>query len=431
MKPGLSLDQTPPLHIPLRFFLSGSVFGVFAGLLFAFSGDALASRWTPQMLAITHALTAGFMLQVMCGALLQVLPVVIGSGLPRPAFTGGLIHGAITLGCAALVGGFLTAAPALYATAGLLLAGGLAPLVLLGMRKILSTSGNKEVRQGLFLALAALLVTASIGAAMAWARGGWASVQALSLHDLHARWGLAGWGLLLLAGTAYQVVPMFQLTPAYPTWMRRWFAPALFGALMLGILPAVPDWLTNLLPTIAAAVFAITTLQVQSRRKRARVDSTFHFWRLAMVVTLLVSAMLVLTPWITAPRFQIAIGILILHGGFSSVMVGMLYKIVPFLVWLHLTNKGCRAPLMNQIISEARMTRHLLVHMLGLGAALASLWLGPLTVISGLLVAASYALLGTNLLQAVRCYRTARDEAHPRRSRAREETINPRSRQAA
>ncbi len=431
MKPGLSFDQTPPLHIPLRFFFSGSAFGIFAGILFAFSGDAFASRWTPQVLALAHALTAGFMLQVMCGALLQLLPVAVGSGLPHPAFTGRLIHGATTLGAAALIGGFITSQPGLYVTAAVLLAGGLAPLILLGAMKLLGTTGSKEVRQGLFLALAALLVTASIGAAMAWARGGWASVQALSLHDLHARWGLAGWGLLLLAGTAYQVVPMFQLTPAYPAWMRRWFAPALFAMLMLGVLPAVPNWLANLLPTVAAAVFAIATLRVQSQRKRPRVDATFRFWRLAMVVTLLAAAMLAVTPWIASPHFEIAIGILILHGGFSAVMVGMLYKIVPFLVWLHLTNQGCRAPLMNQVIAETRMNRHLQLHIAGLGVALVSLWLGALTAPAGLLIAGSYLLLGMNLLQALRCYRSALGEAHPRRSENHGGTINPRNRQAA
>ena len=431
MKGGLNFEQTPPLQLPLRFFLSGSAFGILAGLLLAVSGDALASRWTPQMLALTHAFTAGFMLQVMCGALLQVLPVAIGGGVPRPILTGGLVHAAITLGAAALIGGFLSAEPTLYVLAGLLLAGGLVPMSMLGVIKLLRGGGARDVRQGLFLALAALFATVLIGAAMAWARGGWASLQALSLHDLHARWGLAGWGLLLLAGTAYQVVPMFQLTPAYPTWMRGWFAPALFAALLAGMIPGVPGWLANLLAAAGTAVFALATLHVQRQRKRARIDSTFRFWRAAMLIALAAALMVALAPWVELPQWEIAAGMLIMHGGFGAVMIGMLYKIVPFLVWLHLSNQGCRAPLMNQIIPEARMSRHFKIHLLSLGAALSCLWFGALAPLAGLLVAGSYLMLGINLLQALRCYRQSLGEAQPLRSRDREGAINPRNRQAA
>ena len=41
----LSLDQAPPLSVPVRFFLSAPVFGVMAAItLFAFP-EAMANRW--------------------------------------------------------------------------------------------------------------------------------------------------------------------------------------------------------------------------------------------------------------------------------------------------------------------------------------------------------------------------------------------------
>ena len=90
-----------------------------------------------------------------------------------------------------------------------------------------------------------------------------------------------------------------------------------------------------------------------------------------------------------------------------------------------------RAPLMNQIIPEARMSRHFKIHLLSLGAALACLWFGALAPLAGLLVAGSYLMLGINLLQALRCYRQSLGEAQPLRRRDREGAINPRNRQAA
>ena len=76
---GLSLEQAPPFSVPLRFFLTAPWFLVVAALLILWQGPAIfASRWHPATLALTHLLTLGFMAQVMLGALLQMLPVVVG-----------------------------------------------------------------------------------------------------------------------------------------------------------------------------------------------------------------------------------------------------------------------------------------------------------------------------------------------------------------
>ena len=82
--PGLAYEDTPPLSAPLRFFLTAPVFGLIAGLVLIFDGELLGSRWTPGALAVVHLIAAGFMLQVMLGALLQILPVVAGAAFPAP-----------------------------------------------------------------------------------------------------------------------------------------------------------------------------------------------------------------------------------------------------------------------------------------------------------------------------------------------------------
>jgi len=81
----MSFESAPPYTAPLRFFLTAPLFAVLAGLLIAFEGpDIFVSRWMPAVLAVTHLLTLGFMLQMMLGALIQILPVVAGANLPRP-----------------------------------------------------------------------------------------------------------------------------------------------------------------------------------------------------------------------------------------------------------------------------------------------------------------------------------------------------------
>jgi hypothetical protein len=105
------------------------------------------------------------------------------------------------------------------------------------------------------------------------------------------------------------------------------------------------------------AIFAAHTLHLQRRSKRARFDATQHYWRVAMLCTL-AACSLWLAPRLPtlAERSRVAwlCGVLALFGGFMSVMIGMLYKIVPFLVWLHLQNLGggqFLAPNMNKVIA--------------------------------------------------------------------------------
>ena len=95
----MSFESAPPFAAPLRFFLTAPLFALLAGLLIAIEGpDVFASRWMPATLAVTHLLTVGFMLQVMLGALIQILPVVAGANLSRPLLIATIVHIGLTLG---------------------------------------------------------------------------------------------------------------------------------------------------------------------------------------------------------------------------------------------------------------------------------------------------------------------------------------------
>jgi len=54
----------------------------------------------------------------------------------------------------------------------------------------------------------------------------------LAVRALHPAWGLLGWTGLLVAAVAFQVVPMFQMTPQYPPRMTRWFIASAFAVLL-------------------------------------------------------------------------------------------------------------------------------------------------------------------------------------------------------
>jgi hypothetical protein len=107
------------------------------------------------------------------------------------------------------------------------------------------------------------------------------------------------------------------------------------------------------------------------------------------------------------PRAAVWLGMLAIVGVFVSAINGMLYKIVPFLSWLHLQNLcGLHAlpPTMNQMIAEPAMRRQYYAHLTALALLLAAVWLPDLARPAGLSLAFSCAWLGVNLVSALRVY---------------------------
>jgi hypothetical protein len=277
------------------------------------------------------------------------------------------------------------------------------------------------------LALAALLVTATLGTLLA---AGLALPLPLAfpvLTDVHLGWGLGGWALALLAGVSTFVVPMFQLTPAYPAGAARRLAPALGLLLLLWSLRAIfPDSAWSALAEAAgagiallAAVWAIATLRLQAGRRRKVGDATFHFFRAGMFCLIAATAgfvaMLAAPALAGEPRLATGLGVLLLPGTFSCVIQGMLYKIVPFLAWLHLQRTGAPVaslPNMRAFVPEGAARGQLRLHLAALAALLLAVaWptLPFVVPVAGLLLAASYAWLGLNLARAAARYRGFRD----------------------
>ena len=99
--------------------------------------------------------------------------------------------------------------------------------------------------------------------------------------------------------------------------------------------------------------------------------------------------------------------VLFMLGFAMSLMHGMMYKIVPFLVWFHLFRGGIKSgvPNMKQIIPEIWMWRHLWLHRGTLLAVLFAPWwkAAAWSVALGLLLQGM--LLGYAIFKAITTYR--------------------------
>jgi hypothetical protein len=417
---GLSLEQAPPIGVPFRFFLTAPLFTLAAGLLLAWQGEALmASRWTPGALAGTHLIALGFLSQVMCGALFQMLPVLAGSPVPGAHCAGPagqilLVIGTLSL-CLSLLGlGSGGPAPWLWSGAVLLGLGLLAIAVPVAVA-LARARGAADTVAAMRLALAGLAATLALGLVLALAVPGTIRLADFAAWvDLHLAWGLLGWGGVLIIGVGLQVVPMFHVAPAYPRSLRLLLPRLALAGLVLAAAATLLGW-PRLAPwgfgmaILALVVFAAVTLDRQHRRVRRRLDATLLHWWSAMASVLLAAGL-----WFAGARGE-AVGVLVLIGVGVGLPSGMLLKIAPFLSWFHLQHRqvtlgryDLRLPNMHSLLPETGGYLHLGLHLLALALLLVAAFGVPFAArAGGVALAASAAVLFGLLFRTALAYRRA------------------------
>lgn len=420
---GLSLEQAPPISVPLRFFLSAPIFAVLAAILLGWQGPAMfASRWSAPLLAATHLITLGFLGLAMLGALLQMLPVIAGTPVRNPARVATLTHSLVVSGALLLVTGLALNNTLLIKIAMPLLGGGLGYFALVVMTSLSRAMPGNVTAIAMRLAVLALGITVVLGLVLAsnHAWGWWGAVRTL-FTSLHVAWGLLGWIGMLVVGVAFQVVPMLQLTPQYAGFFRTWLAIMVFcllvmwsSALLLNNGSAsLPQKSASILLAAAGSLFSIATLWLQYKRRRKLPDTTLSFWRFGMLSLLAAAAL-----WIAgqiypafgaADRFSVLLGTLMLTGFAMSVVNGMLYKIVPFLVWFHLQSLrlGWRnVPNMREILPEQCTRPQMWLHFAAVPLLLAAVAGVPfIAYLAALAFGISNLWLWFNLLSAYRLFR--------------------------
>ena len=419
---GLSLETIPPIHIPFRFFLTAPWMGIVAGLALLLGSDqAFSSQWTPELRAVTHLLTLGFMAMVMLGAMFQLVPVISGHLIPGGTKVAGLVHVLLSVGVLLLVAGFYWQAYALMGWAALLLLLAFAVFLLALATLLRHRIGGDSIFSIRFAALA-LLTTVGLGLWLSASYAGLTTPPALANKaTVHMAWGIGGWVLLLVMGASYQVIPMFHVTPSYPSLLARGLPTTVFVSLLTLTLVQLPEVqaLAVLAFCAAAMTYAIFSIHLLGQRKRKLADITARFWRLSLVC-LLLSALLATGLYFTddplpSPgirhQLQVVLGTLMIYGFAISVIMGMLQKIVPFLSYLHL-QRSCLSnfallktlPHIGEIIPASRSRWQFNLHIAALLTLLAGITTDQATTPAAILVTADFAWLSFSLISATALY---------------------------
>lgn len=414
----LNTEQAPPISVPLRFFAAAPLFLLLAGLILVSSAyNPFVYIHSPALLAATHCITLGFMAMVMMGAMQQILPVVIGSPMPASRLTAWITFLPLIFGALLLPAGFMLGKQVLLNLAWPLLGFAFISFISASLISLALSPAHNPTRTAILLSILALSGAIALGMLLAYGYATGSLLPYAKLATAHISLALGGWALLLIVGVSYQVVPMFQLTPNYPVWLVNGLTPAIFIVLLLSLLSILleprPLWVVIVAQSLfwfLAGCFAVATLRLQSKRRRRVVDATLSFFRLGMM-SLLCAALFALATLLfpAIDHLGTVSAVLFLLGFAMSLMHGMLYKIVPFLVWFHLFRGGVKGgvPNMKEIIPETWMWRHLWLHRCTLLAALFAPWWNAAAWLVALGLLLQGMLLGYTQVISITVYRRA------------------------
>ena len=416
MNPGVSLEQAPPLAVPLSFFLVAPVALVGAGVALLLGGDSvLASAWMPQVAGVLHIGTLGLLGTVMLGALYQMVPVVAGARVPAVRLAH-LVHLLFLPGVVALVWGLWTGRTEVMVPGAGALA--LALLLFLGpvAAALASAPAKGPTQTGMRLAVAALVVVGLLGVTMVAGRAAGWPLDRRAWLVAHVAAGLVGWVGGLLTSVSWQVVPMFYLTPPSPAPLARLVLSAVaLTTVTAALAPAVGFDPTPAAIPGALAVWLlhpIVTLRGLAARKRRRPDASVRAWQAGLLQGPATLAAGTLALWHPDPRWPQLFGWLAVWGWAGLVLHGMLTRIVPFLVWFHRFSDAVGqpgVPSMRKLLPDARARPGLRLHGAAvlLGAAAIALHEPLLLKVTGAALVGAGLALGHALVRVVSFRRSA------------------------
>jgi len=406
---GLSLEQAPPISVVLRFFVTASIFGLLLGLfLLSSSLNLIPSTQYAFDLTVIHILALGVMASFMFGALFQMLPVIAGVVIKMPSKKAMIAHILLTIGIFFQIGAFYSSIPIIYLFTAIILGSGLLNASTLMLKEIIKIKDHSSSSKGMLFALSGFVIVIVLGVIMLLSLGGYINSSSFSqIREAHYSFALFGWVSLLIVSISFQVIEMFYVTPKYPAIMTKYLVISIF--LLLVLKSIMLFMFINIRPidiiiSLLFIIYATITIHRLYKRRRPTSDATVWFWRLGM--SLLIISMVV---FILGNNIDIDyIGYITFIGFALSIVFAMVYKIVPFLVWFHLSNQGyMEAPMMHDVIHPKKAKIHFWLHL-----SVISLWIlnilfyiPIIEIIANTLLTLSFGWLLYHLLKAIKKYR--------------------------
>jgi len=345
---GRGLPIAGPAHPP-PFWLTAEHFA--AALLWLLAGaiglvlvsDELAAGnfLAPRVLAVVHAFTLGVLTTTIFGALNQFFPGALGVEIRsvRVAHWTWLAH---TTGTLALVTGFWLWRPALLAVGWILIFVGVfgSSWNLLPQRRKAPHGlvvGRYVSAGHIALGSAMLVALARIGNSL-----GWWPIDRMAVIVSHFHLAVFGFVVFTAVGVGSWMLPMFLLAASAPTWPLRWIGPVGMAGLAVLTTGALGGWavvtrIGGALVLVSAFLYLLQLALYFRHAERRPVDPAMAH---VAVGVLHFAVAVVLGGMVLAgngsQRVWMTYGLLAIVGWLVLLVVGVLYKILPFLLWMNL-----------------------------------------------------------------------------------------------
>lgn len=402
---GLSLEQAPPFKSVARFFITAPIFGFIFGLFILYDGAVLFERFSTQTIAILHLFTIGFVLMSIFGALAQMLPVLAGVKVDKFDTIGMISYLSLVAGCLTFfVGFYFSNNFSKILALGLLLLSSVMYLIpiLIAVakadRKLFTVTG---MGIAILFCVATILVGLHLLATHAF---GAIDAKQIVLSNIHIIFSTIGFVSVLIFAVAYQVLPMFFVSQSFSNIYKKLIFLLVTTVLLIALLiyfeAKIQIFLLRVLPLllIVLAAFGLHRLR---NRKRKMSDVSLKYWQFGFICLIITSLVMFVNSFTMLNYANFLIGVLFGIGFLTSIIKAMLNKIVPFLVWFHLTSEGnFDVPNINELLPQKMARAEQALYFISFGFILSGVLWSVFFNIGGGVLSVSFLLLSRNLYVA-------------------------------
>ncbi len=233
-----------------------------------------------------------------------------------------------------------------------------------------------------------------------------------ALHTLfanvHSVWAIFGFAGILIVGVAFHILPMFYVAPRFKEFFTQrviWLVGA--GLILWLVLNLYFDSyaiIAKIWIALFFLAFATATYIKLNARRRPISDVTVWYWKSSAIFMTLGAFIWVINDFYDE-KYIVIVSILIGGGFIFSIVSGMLYKIVPFLVWFHLNAKGYMSiPTMNEMIDKRLAKTQFILFITALIGFVISFFVPSLLWIFAVIFIISMIILEYNIVSAALIY---------------------------
>lgn len=347
MQSGLVVSAyAPPFRIVLKYFVTAIFSFLLLNILLTFNYDSFRGHhFQPKLLSITHIATLGWITMTIFGAMFQLIPVILQVKLFSEALAE-IQFWIYSIGVFTMVYSFWFFMIDLPLTIGASLIN-LAVLIFL-VNIILTLTRVKEwniTATYLAAALFYLLVTSAAGLLLAINLGyPYIEGNHLVYISYHLIIAVVGWVSMVIMGVTFKLIPMFTLSHNFSKRSGKW-AFVLINIGLTGFLYELHDASLKFLYPLSAAFiisgiffFLFQVYIIFRQRIRRKLDAALKFSRLSFVflgITTVFSSLFLFIDYTAVLNITLAYGYFLFIGFISMLIIGQLYKILPFLTWYH------------------------------------------------------------------------------------------------